>query len=83
MGFSFRTRATMCFTRPAASSVNPGTNWSVAAYGSVRQTGSGLGNRQNAKVTSKKIVTVQYSSALEATKYVSEGFTPTSKVKKV
>ena len=58
MGFSFRTRATMCFTRPAVSSVNPGTNWSGAACDSVKQTGSGPGNRLNAKVTSKKVVTV-------------------------
>ena len=58
MGFSSRTRATMCFTRPAVSSVNPGTNWLVAACDFVRQTGSGPENPQNAKVTSKKVVTV-------------------------
>ena len=54
MDFSFRTRATMYFTRPVVLSVNLGTNSWVVACDSVKQTGSGLGNRQDAKVTLEK-----------------------------
>ena len=51
MDFSSRAHAAMYFTRPVVSSVNPGTNSWVAACDSVKQTGSGLENRQDAKVT--------------------------------